>query len=124
MDPRASGAPGFAPRMRQPPPAAIRRYRATASGANTIMIPTAQAIAPQTLFPAFSVPVHRNLIASTVIVNGLTCAKSRSAVGIEWTGTNADEMKVSGNTAMNPTELADSGVETSRPTHAKTHEKA
>src|ERR1700758_1587578 len=117
MDPRASRARGFAPpdgvgpppgcrdpppnavtrpRMRQAPPAAIRRYRATASGANTIMIPTAQAIAPQTLFPAFSVPLHRYLIASTVIVNGLTCAKSRSAVGIEWTGTNAEEMNVSG----------------------------
>ena len=69
-------------------------------------------------------PLHRNRIALTVIVNGLTLAKSRSTAGIERPGTNAEEMKVSGKTAMNPTELADSGVETSRPTNANTQENA
>jgi hypothetical protein len=43
---------------------------------------------------------------------------------MESTGTNAEEMNVSGNTAMKPTEFADSGEDTSRPSSAKTHEKA
>ncbi len=39
-------------------------------------------------------------------------------------GTKADEMNVSGNTAMKPSELAASGEETMSPSSAKTHENA
>ena len=63
-------------------------------------------------------------MASTMIVNGLISANDCSAAGIESTGTKADEMKVSGKTAMKPTEFAASGEDTSRPNSAKTHEKA
>ena len=59
-----------------------------------------------------------------MIVNGLTSANARSGSGIDCTGTNAEEMKVSGKTAMNPTEFAASGEETSIPTNANTHENA
>ena len=47
-----------------------------------------------------------------------------SAAGIDSTGTNADEMNVSGNTAMKPSEFAASGEETISPSSAKTHENA
>ena len=87
------------------------------------MIASDQAKAPQTLLPAGALS-HSDRIASTMIVNGLTLANARSTEGIDCTGTNAEEMNVSGNTAMNPTELADSGEETSSPTSANTHEKA
>ncbi len=69
-------------------------------------------------------PSHSWRIASTTIVNGLTSANWRSPSGIEATGTNAEEMNVSGKTAMKPTELAASGEETSSPRSAKTHENA
>src|SRR6202023_1949451 len=89
----------------------------------TAMIAKAQTAAPQTLFPA-GAPSQSERIASTVIVNGLTSANARSTEGIECTGTNAEEMNVRGKTAMNPTEFAASGVETSIPRKANTHEKA
>ena len=57
-------------------------------------------------------------------MNGLISANHCSAPGIESVGTNADEMNVSGKTAMKPTELAASGEETSRPSSANTHENA
>src|SRR3954452_20059764 len=82
-----------------------------------------QTTAPQTLLPA-GAPIHSERIASTTIVNGLISANHCSADGIESTGTNADEMNVSGNTAMKPSELADSGDDTNRPSSAKTHENA
>ena len=69
-------------------------------------------------------PSHSARIASTMIVNGLMSANACSAAGIDSTGTNADEMKVSGKTAMKPTEFAASGEDTSRPSSAKTHENA
>ena len=69
-------------------------------------------------------PIHSARIASTTIVNGLISANHCSAAGIDSTGTNADEMNVSGKTAMKPSELAASGEETSRPSSAKTHENA
>ncbi len=75
------------------------------------------------LLPA-GAPSHRARIASTTIVNGLTSANHCSTSGIESTGTNAELMKVSGKTAMKPTEFADSGDDTISPSHAKTHENA
>jgi hypothetical protein len=87
------------------------------------MIASDQTTAPQTLLPA-GAPSHSERIASTMIVNGLTSANARSAVGIDCTGTNAEEMNVSGKTAMKPTELAASGEETSMPRNANTHENA
>ena len=59
-----------------------------------------------------------------MIVNGLISANHCSAPGIDSTGTNADEMNVSGNTTMKPTEFAASGEDTSRPSSAKNHENA
>ena len=79
--------------------------------------------APHTLLPA-GAPSQSARIASTTIVNGLISANHCSPGGIESTGTKADEMKVSGKTARKPTELADSGEETSSPSSAKTHENA
>ncbi len=69
-------------------------------------------------------PTHSDRIASTTIVKGLTSANQRSAPGIDSVGTKAEEMNVSGNTAMKPIEFADSGEDTSIPSHAKTHENA
>ena len=63
-------------------------------------------------------PSQRWRIASTMIVKGLTSANSRSPDGIELTGTKAEEMNVSGKTAMKPTELTDSGEFRSRPMKA------
>src|SRR5277367_6670681 len=87
------------------------------------MITIDQPTPPRTLLWA-GAPSHRWRTASTTTVNGLTVAKARNGSGIEATGTNAEEMKVSGNTAMNPTELAASGEDTSRPMNAKNHENA
>jgi hypothetical protein len=47
-DPVPVPVPVPVPGPRRYPPAAIRRYRATASGANTMMIPTVHANAPHT----------------------------------------------------------------------------
>jgi hypothetical protein len=102
---------------------AARRYRATASGLKMARITNVHTTAPQTLLPA-GAPSQRWRIASTTIVNGLTFANAFRGSGIELTGTNAEEMNVSGKTAMKATEFADSGVEVSRPTHAKNHENA
>ena len=102
---------------------AARRYRATASGLKTARITNVHTTAPQTLLPA-GAPRHRWRIASTTIVNGLTFANACRTGGIVWTGTNADEMNVSGNTAMKPTEFAASAVDTSSPRNANTHENA
>lgn len=86
-------------------------------------IATVQATAPQMLLPAGE-PSQSDRIASTMNVNGLMSANHWSAAGIESTGTNADEMNVNGKTAMKPSELADSGEETIRPSNANTQEKA
>ena len=53
-------------------------------------------------------------------VNGLIFANHWSAPGIEATGTKAEEMKVSGKTAMKPTEFRGLGrFWSSRPTQAR-----
>ena len=69
-------------------------------------------------------PSHSARIALTTIVNGLTSANASIQPGIDSVGTKAEEMKVSGKTAMKPTEFAASGEETSIPSSAKTHENA
>ncbi len=75
------------------------------------------------LLPA-GAPSQSERIASTTKVKGLMSANHWRAAGIESTGTKAEEMKVSGKTAMKPTELADSGEETISPSQANTQEKA
>src|ERR1700746_628050 len=90
-----------------------RRYRATASGAKIAMIAADHRNASQTSLWA-GAPSHSERIASTVIVNGLTSANARRGSGMLLTGTNIEEMNVSGNTAMKPTELAASGESTIR----------
>src|SRR3954469_3502804 len=87
------------------------------------MSTTDQTTAPHTLLPA-GAPTHSARIAFTTIVNGLISANHWSAAGIESVGTNADEMNVSGNTAMKPSEFAASGEDTSIPSSANTHENA
>src|SRR5947209_20595321 len=87
------------------------------------MIATDHSTASQTGCLA-GVPTHRWRIASTTIENGLmSAANVRSGSGIEAGGTKAEEMNVRGNTAMNPTEFADSGESTNRPISAKNQEK-
>src|SRR5215216_2691847 len=83
-----------------------------------------QANAPQTVFGPAGASIQRCRMALTTIVNGFTSANQRSAAGIESVGTNADEMKVSGKTAMKPTEFAASGDFTSIPSSANSHENA
>jgi hypothetical protein len=101
----------------------VRRYWRTASGAKIAKITKAQTKAPQTWSSAGR-PSHSERIALTMIVNGLTSANHSRAGGIESVGTNAEEMNVSGNTTVNPTEFAASGELTSIPSRAKTHENA
>ena len=57
-------------------------------------------------------------------MNGLTSAKACSQSGMESTGTNADEAKVSGKTRMKPIAWADSGDDEISAMQAKIHEKA
>ncbi len=70
------------------------------------------------------VPSHSDRTASEIVVNGLTCATWRSPSGIDSTGTNTEEAKVSGKIAVKPTAFAVSGEDENRPTSAKTHENA
>ena len=86
------------------------------------MIPRDQARDCHRLPPG--APSHSSRISSTTTVNGFTSANTFSASGIESTGTKADEMNVSGNTSMKPSEFAASGVDTSIPRNANTHENA
>src|SRR5689334_19529993 len=69
-------------------------------------------------------PVHSQRNSLTTMVKGLTSANCRNGVGSDCAGTKAEEMNVSGKTAMKPTELAASGVLTSKPRNANTHENA
>ena len=58
------------------------------------------------------------------MVNGLCSAKLSSQLGIDSTGTNADETNVSGNRIVNPYAFEASGEDAVRPMNANTHEKA
>ncbi len=75
------------------------------------------------LLPA-GAPSHRARNASTTIVTGFTSANFCSALGIESTGTNAEEMNVIGKTSVKPIPFAASGEETDIPIRAKIHENA
>src|SRR3954452_22114891 len=101
---------------------AVRRYFATASGANTAISATDQATAPQTAFPA-GAPSQSARMASTTTVIGLTSANSRRPAGIDSTGTKAAEMNVIGKISVKPIPSAASGEETDMPIRAKIHEK-
>ena len=59
-----------------------------------------------------------------MVVNGLCSAIGWSQLGIESTGTNAEETNVSGKRIVNPYAFAASGDEDERPMNANTHEKA
>ena len=58
-----------------------------------------------------------------MIVNGLFSATGWSQLGIDFTGTNADETNVSGKRIVKPYAFAASGEDAASPTKAKTHEK-
>src|SRR5437016_3704161 len=87
------------------------------------MITSDHTAAPHTQLPA-GASTHSARSAFTSIVKGLIFANHLSASGIDSTGTKADEMNVSGKTAMKPSELAASGEETSIPSSANIHENA
>ncbi len=59
-----------------------------------------------------------------MIVNGLFSANGWSQLGIDSTGTKADETKVSGKRIVKPYALAASGEEAVRPRKANTQENA
>jgi hypothetical protein len=71
-------------------------------------------------FPT-GIPRNRPRTAFTMIVNGLFSATGWSQLGMEATGTNADETNVSGKRIVNPYAFAASGEDAVRPTNAKTH---
>jgi hypothetical protein len=87
------------------------------------MVTTAQTTAPQTSFPA-GVSRKRARTASTIVVNGLISATVSSQLGIDPSGTNADETKVSGKRIVNPYAFDASGDDADRPMKANTQEKA
>jgi hypothetical protein len=58
-----------------------------------------------------------------MIVNGLFLATGCSQLGIDATGTKADDTNVSGKRMVKPYALAASGDEAVNPTNAKSHEK-
>ena len=58
-----------------------------------------------------------------MIVNGLFSATGWSQLGIDVTGTKADETNVSGKRIVKPYAFAASGEDAASPTKAKTHEK-
>jgi hypothetical protein len=87
------------------------------------MIASVQASATQTSLPA-GMPRSRARSASTIFVNGLCSAIGWSQLGIESTGTNADETNVSGKRIVNPYAFAASADDAVRPMNANTHENA
>ena len=88
----------------------------------TTAIPTDQATASQTSLPT-GMPRKSPRTALTMIVNGLFSATGCSQLGIDATGTNADETNVSGKRIVNPYAFAASGEDAARPTKANTQEK-
>src|SRR4029453_10888892 len=87
------------------------------------MIPSVQSSAIQTSLPA-GTPRNSARAAFTMYVNGLCSAIGWSQLGIESTGTNADEKNVTGKRIVNPYAFDASGDDDMRPMKAKTHEKA
>ena len=65
------------------------------------MITTDQTTASQIWFPA-GVPTNSTRTAFTMFVNGLCSAIGCSQLGIDCTGTNADETNVTGKRIVNP----------------------
>src|SRR5436190_2611609 len=87
------------------------------------MIATVQTTASQTSFPA-GIPRKSARAASTIVVNGLCSAIGCSQLGIESTGTNAEETNVRGKRIVNPYAFEASGDDDERPMNANTHENA
>src|SRR6266536_3614093 len=70
---------------------------------------------------AAGVPSTRSRTADTVTDTGWWRANTWSQLGIELTGTNADDAKTSGASTGNAAAWAVSGSPTARPTVANTH---
>src|SRR6476659_10578019 len=87
------------------------------------MIASVQSSASQTSFPA-GIPRKSARAALTMYVKGLCSAIGWSQLGIESTGTNADETNVTGKRIVNPYAFAASGDEAVSPMNANTHENA
>jgi hypothetical protein len=82
--------------------------------AKTAVIPSDHTTASQTLLPA-GVPTKSARTALTMYVNGLFSAIGWSQLGIDFTGTNAEETNVSGNRIVKPNAFAASGDDAVRP---------
>ena len=87
------------------------------------MSPSDQTTASQMLEPA-GVPMKSARTASTIAVMGLCSAMGCSQLGIDSTGTKAEETKVSGKMMVKPHAFAASGDDETSPMNAKTQEKA
>src|ERR687898_2716682 len=99
----------------------VRRYFRTASGAATAMMATIQA-SDCTTYVAVSPPIMSARTADAVTETGWCSANPCSHVGIDATGMNSDEAKISGKTIGNAAACAVSGSPTANPTPAKTHD--
>src|SRR5438552_12221900 len=100
-----------------------RIYRHTASGAHTTRMPTHQAILCSTEV-AVGPPSVRARTAVATIETGCRVANSCSQLGIELTGTKADEANTSGAMIGNAAAWALSGSAITSPMAANTHERA
>src|SRR5699024_12066281 len=90
---------------------ATRRYRATDRGANTAMIATQLNTAygaacsigqpPDSAAPSMVLP-NSSRVAWMTAVNGFHVANASNGPGSDCNGTNAAEMKLTGNSQINP----------------------
>src|SRR6266487_234619 len=101
----------------------VRGEATEVSGANTSMIPTAQASAPNS--GRATGPLTRSPRSESVSsVTGLTLTQACIQPGMVEVGTKALLAKVSGNSTVNPNTCTFSGSLTSMPISTGSHEKA
>src|SRR6266487_1753093 len=101
----------------------VRGEATEVSGANTSMIPTAQASAP--ISGRATGPLTRSPRSESVSsVTGLTLTQACIQPGMVEVGTKALLAKVSGNSTVNPNTCTFSGSLTSMPISTGSHEKA
>src|SRR5918996_4308270 len=93
------------------------------NAAKSAVMTAPQRKASQTSLPA-GVSTKSARAASTIVVKGLFSANGCSQPGIVSTGTNADEMKVTGKRIVKPYAFAASGEDAESPMNANTHENA
>src|SRR3954454_18907361 len=67
---------------------------------------------------------NRSLVALITAVNGFQSAIALRKAGRVWVGTNAEEMKLSGNIQISPALCATSTLRAASPISAPTHDSA